>query len=325
MVSLLSFQSAAGTNPDPVNPDASPEAIALLRNIYSVSGKSVLTGQHNYPREVDGYTERIREEQGDYPAIFGSDFGFSPDGTLDDITKRQEIIDTCIEQHNGGSVITLMWHAVRPTEQEPVTFKESIQGELSDAEWLDLVSPGTEINERWQSQVDVIAFYLKQLRDKDIPVLWRPYHEMNGGWFWWGHKTGPDGYVKLWRMLYDRMVYFHKLNNLIWVWNANEMGKNKGPYLDYFPGHDVVDILATDVYYENFAQQDYESLLELANGKPIAIGECGPLPDPDLFIKQPGWAWFMGWSEYPWEKNTRADRDAIYRSGRTLTRSELPW
>ena len=81
-----------------------------------------------------------------------------------------------------------MWHAVRPIEDEPVKFSTSVQGKLTDAQWHDLVTPSTEINERWKSQVDVIAFYLKQLRDAHVPVLWRPYHEMNGGWFWWCQK-----------------------------------------------------------------------------------------------------------------------------------------
>jgi len=90
-----------------------------------------------------------------------------------------------------------MWHAVRPTEDEPVTFRESIQGELIDQEWQDLITAGTEINERWKSQVDVIVWFLKQLRNANVPVLWRPYHEMNGDWFWWGRKAGDAGAEKL--------------------------------------------------------------------------------------------------------------------------------
>ena len=73
--------------------------------------------------------------------------------------------------------------------------------------------------------VDKIAGYLKELQDAEIPVLWRPYHEMNGDWFWWGKKKGEDGYKKLWSMMYDRFVNFHGLNNLLWVFNTNEFKK----------------------------------------------------------------------------------------------------
>ncbi len=97
-----------------------------------------------------------------------------------------------------------MWHAVRPTEDEPVTFRESVQGELTDQEWTELVTPGTQLNERWKSQVDVIAWFLKQLKYARVPVLWRPYHEMNGAWFWWGQKKGEDGFKKLWQMMFTQ-------------------------------------------------------------------------------------------------------------------------
>ena len=63
-----------------------------------------------------------------------------------------------------------MWHAVRPIDEEPVTFEKSILGKLTAQEWNDLLTSGTEIHERWKSQVDVIAFFLKQLREAEV---WR--------------------------------------------------------------------------------------------------------------------------------------------------------
>jgi mannan endo-1,4-beta-mannosidase len=94
-------------------------------------------------------------------------------------------VDEAILRHQDGFVITLMWAAVPQTQDEPVTFRESIQSDLNDEEWQALISPGTEINEHWKSQVDVNAWFLKQLQYAAVPVLWRPYLEMNGAWFWW--------------------------------------------------------------------------------------------------------------------------------------------
>jgi mannan endo-1,4-beta-mannosidase len=233
---------------------------------------------------------------GHYPAVFGQDFGFSAPGTWDGINYRQQIVDETIRRNSEGFIITLMWHAVRPIEDEPVTFEHSIQGKLTDDEWRELVTPGTQLNERWKSQVDVIAWHLKQLQHAGVPVLWRPYHEMNGGWFWWGRKTGPDGYKKLYRMLFDRLANFHKLNNLIWVFDANQLNSNVDSYETYYPGDDVVDIVATDVY-RGFHQDDYESLLKLAGSKPVALGEVGAPPTEQVLRDQPRWAWFMSWGE----------------------------
>ena len=115
----------------------------------------------------------------------------------------------------------MMWHAVRPTDPETAGWKESVQNQLTEAQWKELVTPGTPLHRRWLAQVDGIPGYLKRLQRKKVPVLWRPYHEMNGGWFWWGQKRGEGGYRTLWRLMYDRLTHHHKLNNLLWVWNAN--------------------------------------------------------------------------------------------------------
>lgn len=308
----------------PVTPNSSEEATELLNYLYSISGRYTLSGQHDQPIFGSAYYQLVYEVTGKYPAVKGMDFGFSEPNTLDGINYRQRTVDEAIRYHKEGSIITLMWHAVPPVKDEPVLFRGDIQSELTKQEWHDLLIPGTEINLRWQYQVDVIAFFLKQLRDAHVPVIWRPYHEMNGKWFWWGQKPGEDGYMKLYRMLFDRLVNYHKINNLLWVFNANEItGSHVHPYSDFYPGAEYVDILATDVYRGNYQQSDYESLLELANGKPIALGEVGKMPDPGLLAKQPQWTWFMTWVDFVFHANTKQELKTLYDSKRVLTRDEL--
>jgi mannan endo-1,4-beta-mannosidase len=307
----------------PVVPNTSPEAANLLNFLYSISGKQTLTGQHDQPIFGDAYYQRTYELTGGHPAVFGQDFGFSEYNTLDGINFRQRIVDQAIAKHKDGAIITIMWHAAPPMMEEPVTFHEGIQRKLTDKEWNDIVTPGTELNKRWQSQVDVIAFFLKQLRDAHVPVIWRPYHEMNGNWFWWGQKTGDNGYKKLYAMLFDRLVNYHKLNNLLWVFNANELGGSNMPYEDFYPGDKYIDILATDVYHNNFNINDYEELQKLANGKPIALGEVGKMPTPEILLQQPKWVWFMTWASFVTENNPLENLRAIYNADQTLTREKV--
>jgi mannan endo-1,4-beta-mannosidase len=309
----------------PITPNPSPEAVSLLNTIYSISGKQTLTGQHCMPLAGSTRLAGVEKLTGFYPAVFGQDFGFSTAGTWDGINFRQQIVDEAIRRHNDGFIITLMWHAVRPTDDEPVVFEESIQGKLTNKEWSDLLTPGTERHERWKSQVDVIAFFLKQLRDAAVPVLWRPYHEMNGSWFWWGKKTGELGYKKLYRMLFERLTHFHRLNNLLWVFNANEIRLNVDTYDKYYPGDDVVDILATDVYSNKFTTKDYKSLLALAGEKPIALGEVGNIPTAKLLRRQPRWTWFMYWHDPSTLSKEQKSVQEIYKSKETLTLDQLPW
>jgi len=309
----------------PVNPDASPEAVQLLEYIYGISGKQILTGQHCAPLVGSTRLPVAHRRFGKYPALFGQDFGFSYPGYWDGINYRQRIVDEAIKRHHEGFMITLMWHAVRPIEDEPVVFRESVQGDLTDEEWKDLITPGTQIHERWKSQVDVIAWFLKQLRYAKVPVLWRPYHEMNGGWFWWGKKGGNDGYKKLWRMMYDRLVVFHGLNNLIWVYNTNEFKDGVDPHDTYYPSDDVVDIVATDVYSEGFNQENYDQMLELAGNKPMALGEVGQIPSLQIIEEQPKWSWFMQWGDPGGFGAGFRSAHEVYNSEVAITFEELPW
>jgi mannan endo-1,4-beta-mannosidase len=309
----------------PVTPNASPEAAALLKYIYSISGNHTLAAQHCVPLLGSTRLTVAQRQTKHYPAVFGQDFGFDSPGTWDGINFRQRIVDEAIRRNAEGFIIMLMWHAVRPTDDEPVTFKESVQGKLTDDEWQQLVTPGTDLNERWKSQVDVIAWHLKQLQYANVPVLWRPYHEMNGDWFWWGKKDGENGYKKLYRMMYDRLVIFHGLNNLIWVYGCNELSDNVDPYEKYYPGNNVVDILATDVYRRGFAQGDYDKLCALAGDKPIALGEVGTPPSLEILKKQPRWVWFLVWGEPGGFGRGGPPSATLYQSETVVTLDKLPW
>jgi len=232
----------------PVNPNATPEARELLKRIDAISGHSTLTGQHNFPNHQSRWSDRIYDLTGKFPAIFGSDFGFAGGDDKDSVLGRPAMIEEAKRQYRNGAVIALCWHSARPTDDEPVTFRDSVQGKLSDFEWNELLTPGTDIHKRWEEQVDVVAGYLQQLQDAGVPVLFRPYHEMNGNWFWWGGRPGERGSAALYRQLFDRYVHVHHLNNLIWVWNSDRPSGNAGKIADFYPGAQYADVVTIDIY-----------------------------------------------------------------------------
>lgn len=309
--------------PGPVN--ASPEARALLAYIDSISGKYILTGQHNFPNDGSRWTDLAYDLTGKYPGLFGKDFGFSGGEDKDSVLSRPASVEEIERQWANGDVIALTWHAVRPTDDEPVTFHDSVQGHLTDYEWHQLLTPGTPLYKRWCEQVDVIAGYLIALRDAHVPVLFRPYHEMNGNWFWWGYRPGPEGSAALYRQLYHRFVDVHHLNNLIWVWNVNAPGGAAGPVDDYYPGAQYVDVVTMDIYGA-FEQSYYDSMLKLAGGtgpdaKPIALAEVGAPPSLAVLAQQPRWAYFMQWSGFM-DPNHMDAVNAIYDAPQALNRSD---
>lgn len=233
--------------------------------------------------------------------------------------ERMSLVQRCIERHRKGHLITLMWHGPVP-DCGDVSGDHDLwaQGRFQESRWREILTEGTSLNCAWIDQVDRIAQYLKRLSDENVPVLWRPYHEMNGGWFWWGQRTDPEfPYSRLWRMLFDRFTKVHELHNLIWVWNPNAPrdtpGDEAGPYADYYPGDDVVDVLATDIYHNDYQQSHYDQLIELAPSKLYALGEVGHLPSSELLKKQPLWSWIMPWGGLLHRFNSREQIRELYQ------------
>jgi mannan endo-1,4-beta-mannosidase len=306
---LILFSTSAWSIDDPVKPvtpKASPEAVALLNFFYSISGKYVLTGQHNYPNIKDRNTRFAAEYIGKTPAVYSTDWGFAKEDDKDSYLARPEIVREAIRQHNAGSLITICWHAVPPTAKEPITFQPvpgsnpdmlaSVQGKLTDQQFKDILTPGTPLYKSWCAQVDSIAFYLKKLQDAHVPVLWRPYHEMNGGWFWWGGRIGKYSTLELYLQIFNRLVKYHKLNNLVWMWSVDRPNRPEMKFSNFYPGNEYLDILALDVYGSDFNQAYYDSLVVLSKGKPLVLGEVGNPPSLEILSKQPKWSYYVIWS-----------------------------
>jgi mannan endo-1,4-beta-mannosidase len=309
---------------EPANPNATPEARVLLKQIEQISGHFTLTGQHNFPNHVSRWSDRIYDLTGKFPAIFGQDFGFSGGEDKDSVEGRPSMIEEVKRQYRNGAVIALTWHAVRPTDDEPVTFRDSVQGHLTDFEWNELLTPGTDLHNRWVEQVDVIAGYLRQLQDAGVPVLFRPYHEMNGNWFWWGGRPGDQGSAALYRQIYNRFVNVHHLNNLVWVWNVNSPSENAGPIASYFPGTGYADVVTMDIYGE-FKQSYYDDMVALAGDKPIALAEVGAMPALDVLARQPRWAYFMMWSGLAESSNLPDQLQTMFHAPNLLNRGDAPF
>ena len=330
VIMLIGFIHCADTHkhPGPVNPNASDEVKALLDFLYQISGKYILSGHHNGSYSPTKYNEQVKQMTGHYPVVWGSDFSFYFKGKDPDSVRR-EMIDKAIELYNQGHIITLMWHCCYPTDGDSCT-RESIwvmENVKPQSEWDSLTTMGTALNNQWRAQADKVAAYLKQLQEAGVPVLWRPYHEMNGVWFWWCQHPGEQGFVKLWKMMVDYFTNHHQLHNLLWVWNANAPrsipGDEAYAYKDYFPGLEYVDVLASDVYHNDYKKSHHDELIELAQGKPVALGEVGQMPTPEIINEQPQWTWFMGWANLLHIANKPDSVRALYNAPRTITLNEI--
>jgi mannan endo-1,4-beta-mannosidase len=308
------------------NPNASKEAKDLMAFLKRIQGRKIITGQHCNKATCPDI-EYIKRVTGKTPAIIGldllsySNWTYTKDATwdcIDELVNNEKSIEAALYwAKEKKAIITLCWHWFSPlvgedksfyTKHTPFDLEAALQakGEAYEAIIKDL---------------DTIAVALKRLRDEKIPVLWRPLHEAEGAWFWWGAK-GPEAYKALYRIMYQRYTEYHGLDNLIWVWNAPEEG--------WYPGDDVVDINSIDRYFpkkeEYLLEGEFEKAIALTGeAKPIALGEIGSIPELGQVMQTSTWLWFMVWNSFQSneEWNTKEALIRNYNSDYAITLENL--
>lgn len=159
---------------------------------------------------------------------------------------------------------------------------------------------GTWENKVFTEDLKNAAAYLKLLRDADIPVLWRPFHEAAGGWFWWGKDAAS--FKSLWIAMFN---YFKTegLDNLIWVWTT------EGDDADWYPGDQYVDIVGRDIYNKETADcvSEYTSIAGNYGNKIVSLSECGTVGlISEQWASGARWSWFM-----PWYDGTNEDGSPV--------------
>ncbi|MFW6389038.1 MAG: glycosyl hydrolase, partial [Marinilabiliaceae bacterium] len=266
---------------------------AFLRENY---GSQIISGTVANVSWNTNEAEWVHQHTGKYPALNGFDLIHlyaSPANWID-----YSDVSVVEDWWNNNGLVTLMWHWNVPTEKESdeyAFYTDETSFDISKA-----VQEGTWENEVIMDDLEKAAKVLKKLRDKNIPVLWRPLHEAAGGWFWWGDGSAQNC-IDLWRIMFD---YFESqnLNNLIWVWTV-EPGQDS-----WYPGDEYVDIVTRDIYNkpENSQMVDeFNNLRERFPEKPVAMGECGSIAKiSQQWDGGAKWSWFMTWYDYERTNNT---------------------
>ncbi len=321
---------------EPVDPKASARVKSLMRYLQDTYGEYVISGQYG-DRGIDGAEfKAIYKLTGKYPAMLGLDFiEYTPSRVAHGSAGGD--VEYAVKFDEAGGIITFCWHWNAPEPYLPDTSGQPWwSGFYTKATTIDLkkIMDG-EDQEGYAlllRDIDAIAVQLKRLQEADIPILWRPLHEASGGWFWWG-ASGPEAYIELYRLLYDRLTNYHDIHNLIWVWNGQKE--------EWYPGDEYVDIVGTDIYpgervYSAQASRFHE-LVEWTKGtkKLVALTENGCLFDPDLaFRDNAKWAYFGTWEgEFVTLNNTYTlsekytEEDMVYKvyhHEKVITLDELP-
>ncbi len=284
----------------PSHPKASSATNTLFKNLYHLQGKHIMFGHQDdlaYGvgwKYVKGRSD-IKSVVNDYPAVYGWDIGkieYNSPTNLDGVPfdKMRQYIQ---QAYQKGAVITISWHLGNPLTGGSSwdTAKNTVKSIL----------PQGAKHQEYVLWLDRAAQFLASLKDQEqnlIPILFRPFHEEKGNWFWWGkpHRSKQD-YIALWRFTIDYLRETKQLNNLIVAFNSNDFNTEK-QFLESYPGDQWVDLLSMDKYQYQLADQSnfiatvrkqlgIISNLAMAKKKLSAFAETGfeAIPDPNWWTQ----------------------------------------
>ena len=261
----------------------------LLRWIASLPDRAedrLISGQHvGFGEGVAGgyqrYVVELHRQTGRWVALVGADYGYGR--RWDESRGHWDLLGgtnpTLIEHWGRSGLVTVSWHAPNPWT------RKSSWDKSPDDDLTALVDPADPMNAVWKADLDRVAAALKDLQQVGVIVLWRPFHENTGGWFWWGkntHPGDPEPFKALWRHMYGYFTNEWGLDHLIWVYAAAESSlANTVPPETNYPSDDYVDIVGESHYRVGnghggnpVGPPGYAALSAL--GKPYMLTEFGP-------------------------------------------------
>lgn len=267
-----------------VTAGATAEAQKLYAFLLRNYGKKIISGVMTLASFDE--TAWLKENTGKEPAIVGLDFMHS-NRNYRWYNDKQPIRDAKAYWERNG-IPVFCWHWRDPSRKTEGFYTKDTDFDVSKVD-----DPSSAEYKAIISDIDYIASLFKELQQQKVPVIWRPLHEAAGGWFWWGAK-GPAPCKKLYRLMFERLVVYHGLKNLIWVWTREPNDES------WYPGDEYVDIVGRDIYKQGDHSSQHTEFAALnklyGEMKMLAISECGSMPDPDnLLADKAAWSWFMPW------------------------------
>lgn len=281
----------------PVSPGAMPEVSALLDFFRGLSGKMILSGQQEYPDWFDVNVEPemnfLQQQTGHLPVVRGFDFMSMSEGN-----PNLHVANRAIAWWRQNGIVTICYHWFVPGPNGQAFYTPATgYARTTNFDIRRALTPGTPEYVEFVAEMDIVAEELKILRDAHVPVIWRPFHECSGNWFWWSaHGAGP--FKQAWLFMFDRFTNHHGLTNLIWCYNPTD---TVGALEAWYPGDAYVDMIGLDIYPAAGTHPTYATAFrrfrDFTGGRKLVVmSENGPIPDPDqLFADGADWGYFCTW------------------------------
>jgi len=265
------------------DPEASPMAVSLFRHLYELSGEHVLLGHqdalaYGMGWKGEAFRTDINDVLGDHPAVFGWDLGHLGDAENIDGVPFADMKEWAVAAHGKGGINTYSWHMRN----------YAISGSSWDRDpCVEACLPGGAVHDLYVNKLDQAAEFFSSLKTPQgelIPVLFRPFHEMTGSWFWWGKgNCSADQYKALFQFTINYLRKEHQLHELIIVYSPDKF-RTPEEYMEFYPGDDYVDVMALDDY-QGFRSKESSAMtirrleimdsLSTSHQKLMAVSETG--------------------------------------------------
>lgn len=252
-VFLLTANLAVAQKRELVDKKATAETKALFKNLDKLAQKHTLFGhQHatEYGHGWEGDADRsdVKSVTGSHPAVIGIDLNGITSGSPASVqhTKAQLKKNT-EDTYNRGGVTTVAWHFSNPVSKGGFYWVDSLSKPA-----VKYLIPGGEAHSRYKEILGDVGEWAKSLKGADgkaVPLIFRPYHEFDGDWFWWGraHCTTEE-FISLWRFTVSYLRDSLNVHNLLYAWSPDNRFFSEAEYLERYPGDAWVDMVGTDNY-----------------------------------------------------------------------------
>ena len=233
-----------------IDKKATTETIYLFNNLKKLSENHTLFGhQHatEYGHGWRGDKERsdVKAVVGSHPAVIGVDFsGFTGPNSEAYIN---DLKDNVVDTYNRGGVTTVAWHFYNPVSDGGFYWKDSISKPA-----VKYIIPGGEAHELYKEILVKVADWAKSIKGEDgtlAPIVFRPYHEFDGDWFWWGKPyCSKEEFVSLWQFTVSYLRDELDVHNFIYAFSPDNRFTNEAEFLERYPGDEWVDMVGMDNY-----------------------------------------------------------------------------
>ena len=239
-----------------VDKNASTETVALFYNLRNLGKTKIIIGQQdafNSFYQNSGSSD-IKKTTGNDPSILGSDFMFITDKDNPNnnwyVQQENKIIQDTKDAYAKGMINTFCWHLREPYNEKSFYSADMTSEQRTDA--FKSLLPGGKFNDWFKKKLDKVASVVSNLKDtngKQIPIIFRPFHEFDGNWFWWGaNYCTTEEYISVYRFTVNYLRDTKNVHNILFAFSPDNSYTTPSSYLSRYPGDDYVDVLGMDNY-----------------------------------------------------------------------------